>query len=121
MVLNEVYCTECQKYFRFRISEEESGDLDIPCKNCGHMHYRVVEKGVITGDRWAMDVDGVKMTREELEQVQQNTVGYTYTGSYTVSMYSSSTASSTYLTDAWADATSSSDAATGDYYHPGAP
>ncbi|KKN86510.1 hypothetical protein LCGC14_0266860 [marine sediment metagenome] len=130
MVLNEVYCMECEKYFRFQISEEESGDLDIPCKECGHMHFRVVEKGRITEDRWAFDLgDGKPVTREEYIRRMADaptTVSFVYTtGTYTVSMYASSTSSSTYLTDSWAYITgtgdSANDATDAGYYHPGAP
>jgi DNA-directed RNA polymerase subunit RPC12/RpoP len=116
MVLNEVYCMECKKYFRFRISEEESGNLEIPCKNCGHMHFRVVEEGRITGDRWALDAGDGKPYVPSRDSM----VTYAYAGVHTVSMYTSSTSASTFTTDSWSSTTTDATGG-GYYYHPGAP
>ena len=48
----ELFCQECGKYVRFPIDLSLDGNHEITCPNCGHIHYRVVKKGIITEDRY---------------------------------------------------------------------
>lgn len=48
----ELYCHECNRYVQFDLEDTMSGDLEVICPNCGHVHCRVVENGVVTDVRW---------------------------------------------------------------------
>jgi len=48
----EFHCTECNKYFDFKLDTSLNGNYRIHCPNCGHIHYRKVSKGQITADRF---------------------------------------------------------------------
>lgn len=48
----ELHCHECNQYVQFNIDFELDGNHILNCPNCGHEHCRVVNNGVITGDRW---------------------------------------------------------------------
>ena len=86
----ELYCHGCGNYVQFKIDMELDGNHLLNCPECGHGHCRVVEKGKITGNRWA----------------SRN--GFTYNIS---NLYVTTTATSTYdlysmdSTDAMADST----------------
>jgi len=53
----EFYCDKsgggCGKYFLTFLRESMFGNYSIQCPNevCNHIHYRVIEMGVVTGDR----------------------------------------------------------------------
>ena len=49
----ELFCQECQQYVRFPMNLSLDGNHEITCPKCGHVHYRVVKKGVITEDRYS--------------------------------------------------------------------
>ena len=49
---SELYCTNCGKLVHVRMSKFDTGNLTIECPLCGHEHYRFVEDGIITEDRW---------------------------------------------------------------------
>jgi len=38
------------------LSDEMNGNYTIKCGNCGHLHYRVIVKGVVTADRHSKDL-----------------------------------------------------------------
>lgn len=50
----EFYCTECKKYFDITMNMSLNGWFRIHCPNvsCGHIHYRKVNDGKITEDRF---------------------------------------------------------------------
>lgn len=48
----EVYCHECNRYFAVELNYNLNGNHKIRCPNCGHIHYRVIEKGIVTGERY---------------------------------------------------------------------
>jgi hypothetical protein len=85
----EIYCHECENYVQFNIDMSLNGNHVLKCPVCGHEHCRVVKNGEITEDRWD----------------SRNDDGGTYTVSVTgysqTSIYSTSTASSVYLTASW--------------------
>ena len=51
----EFYCDSagggCGKYFITYLRENFSGQYTFCCPNCGHHHFRIVKKGLITCDR----------------------------------------------------------------------
>lgn len=51
-VKHEFYCTCCSKYFDVKLNMNLDGNYRIHCPNCGHIHYRKVEKGKITDIRF---------------------------------------------------------------------
>ncbi len=48
----DMNCTHCSKNFVALINGKIDGNHVVECPWCGHEHCRVVEKGVITSDRW---------------------------------------------------------------------
>lgn len=51
-IRSEDTCTDCRKLFLAVIDFAISGNHEIRCPHCGHVHQRVIKKGVMTGDRW---------------------------------------------------------------------
>lgn len=51
-VRTDMHCTNCSKKFLAKIDFDVDGNHEIVCPMCGHSHYRVIEKGKITSDRW---------------------------------------------------------------------
>jgi DNA-directed RNA polymerase subunit RPC12/RpoP len=51
----EFYCAVsgggCGKYFKTYLRSNMSGNYTIECPNCGHHHFRVIDKGLVTDDR----------------------------------------------------------------------
>ena len=48
----EFYCMSCSKYFNINLNMSLNGNHRVHCPNCGHIHYRKIENGVITEDRF---------------------------------------------------------------------
>ena len=48
----ELHCHNCQRYVQFDIDVSMNGDYKLECPNCGHEHYRVVNDGIISDERW---------------------------------------------------------------------
>jgi len=53
----EFYCTVCHTYFDIRLNMDLNGNYRIHCPmpGCGHVHYRAVRDGEITGDRFPVN------------------------------------------------------------------
>ena len=53
-VRTDMHCHECNLNFVARLDLSIDGNHTIVCPNpnCGHLHYRYVDKGVVTGERW---------------------------------------------------------------------
>ena len=54
IVRTEEKCSECSKVIVAKINFDVNGNHRIICPHCGHVHFRVVKDGVMTGDRWSM-------------------------------------------------------------------
>jgi DNA-directed RNA polymerase subunit RPC12/RpoP len=52
IVKTECDCTECRKKFLARLDYDIDGNHKIICPYCGHIHWRVITKGVVTSERW---------------------------------------------------------------------
>jgi len=51
-IKNELWCHECKKYVQFELDVEMDGNHQIECPECGHIHYRLVQKGRVTSIRY---------------------------------------------------------------------
>lgn len=51
-IRSEDTCTDCHKLFLAVIDFAVNGNHEIRCPHCGHVHQRVIRRGVMTGDRW---------------------------------------------------------------------
>ena len=52
MITQELSCSNCGKYLRFRTKPEKTGRFIIVCDNCGHQHCRNCIYGIVTDERW---------------------------------------------------------------------
>lgn len=52
VVNQELYCHNCGQYVQFQLDEEMDGEHIIICPNCKHDHYRYINKGIISDQRW---------------------------------------------------------------------
>lgn len=57
--LFEFSCTNCPKIFDFKLNVGLNGNYRIHCPNCNHIHYRVIENGKITGERFPDNDDKI--------------------------------------------------------------
>jgi hypothetical protein len=55
MVRTDMYCHNCGKNFIARLDFGLDGNHKIECL-CGHIHYRVIKAGVVTGERYDQDL-----------------------------------------------------------------
>jgi DNA-directed RNA polymerase subunit RPC12/RpoP len=97
----ELSCHNCKKYVQFNIDLSLDGEHEIICPNCGHIHYRVIKKGIITEARWSSSNVG-------MNTYVINTTQLTCTATSTFENYS--TTGYTFIkTDFTTSATSDSD------------
>lgn len=47
-----LYCHSCDGNFTVKLDYGLNGNHEIKCPKCGHIHYRVIEDGKVTGDRY---------------------------------------------------------------------
>lgn len=48
----EFWCGECEHYIYVKINSALDGNHVMVCPQCGHKHYRLVKRGIITADRY---------------------------------------------------------------------
>lgn len=53
IVRTEEKCSECSKVIVAKIDFDVNGNHRIICPHCGHIHFRVIKDGVMTGDRFS--------------------------------------------------------------------
>lgn len=51
-ILIEFYCQMCCSYIYAKLNTSLDGNHIVVCPKCGHMHYRVVQNGIITEERY---------------------------------------------------------------------
>lgn len=83
-----MYCHECANDFTAELDMGINGNHEIECPHCGHIHYRVVEDGEVTSERYRSSM-----------QTTTNTTTYTNVSS------SSQTSSSTWTATSWDNTT----------------
>lgn len=52
LVRTDLHCHQCHKGFIAELDFRLDGNHVLECPHCGHEHCRVINQGVITGDRW---------------------------------------------------------------------
>ena len=73
----EMYCHGCDNTFTAELDMDLNGNHEIECPHCGHIHYRVVEDGKVTGDRYRSSMQTV------VASASTGTTSYNYsTGNY---------------------------------------
>ena len=55
----EFLCTECHKYFDFKLNIELNGNIRVHCPNCGHIHFRKILNGEITDTRFTENHESI--------------------------------------------------------------
>ncbi|MDD5013836.1 MAG: hypothetical protein PHW73_01875 [Atribacterota bacterium] len=85
----EIYCHGCERYFTVELDFDLNGNHEIKCPNCNHVHYRVIEKGRVTGERYRSSM-GSAWTYSVVSYSQ------TYTASSDYSGYSTTTSAGGY-------------------------
>lgn len=89
MEKQELYCHGCGNYVRFEVDLEWHGRFVLNCPKCDHEHCRIINKGVITDERWDSRNGG--MQTYAIANV-----------TYSVTSYDSTTsASSNFTADMW--------------------
>ena len=66
IVRTELSCHSCNKMFVAKINFDLSGNHKIICSHCGHIHWRVIKKGVVTGDRWCHDQVNIEVPTDRM-------------------------------------------------------
>jgi len=56
---HEFYCSSCSKYFDVKLNMSLNGNHRVHCPNCGHIHFRLIEGGKITGTRFNETTDKI--------------------------------------------------------------
>lgn len=98
MEKQELHCHNCQNYVQFDIDLELNGNHVIICPKCKHEHCRVVEKGIITKDRW-----GQRNGNSNFVTYTVSNTTWTASSTWTTyqSSYSNSTSGDYYLYNKW--------------------
>lgn len=52
IVRTDCDCHSCSGKFIAKLNYDIDGDHRIVCPRCGHIHYRTIQKGVVTTTRW---------------------------------------------------------------------
>ena len=65
IVKTNMHCHDCSKYFIAIIDYDIDGNHEIICPHCGHQHCRVIERGVVTSDRWDTRNNNYTVSRTE--------------------------------------------------------
>ena len=71
-VRTELDCHGCTEQgispnrFIATINHDLNGNHEIECPRCGHIHYRVIKDGVVTGERYSSGYPTHKVERREM-------------------------------------------------------
>lgn len=88
----ELYCHACNKYVQFSLDLSTNGNYGLNCPSCGHVHYRSVINGRITGRRWGTS----------------NAICISTMGTTTTSTFDTCLTGSTFTYQAWMNLTANS-------------
>lgn len=90
-IRTDLHCHACQGTFVAELDMALTGNHEIPCPNCGHIHYRVIESGRVTGDRYRSSMQTYAVTTSNVTM----TTDTTFTTSPFYALWTDSTADST--------------------------
>lgn len=62
IIRTEEICTSCDKMFIMKVDFAINGNHVLVCPHCGHQHFRVIEDGIVTGDRWDSSMEHVEVS-----------------------------------------------------------
>jgi hypothetical protein len=94
--VTEIYCHACDGYIRISLDYSLSGNHEVPCPECGHIHWRVIKDGEVTEDRYRFSAGPT---------ITATTTGANY---HLVSASATSTATNVFLAESWLNTTSTS-------------
>lgn len=66
LVRTDMHCHNCSKGFIAEIDYDIDGNHIVECAHCGHEHCRVIQKGVITDDRWDTRMQRVDISKRRV-------------------------------------------------------
>lgn len=74
-----LWCHDCRGYFTVDMDMEQNGQHEIVCPSCGHIHYRIVENGVVTEERYrsSMGMRTITTTTYDWSTTAASTDAYT--------------------------------------------
>lgn len=64
LVRTDMECTNCNKNFIAQLDFAVDGNHIVCCPYCLHEHCRVIENGVVTGERWDTRQQRVDVDRQ---------------------------------------------------------
>ena len=96
----DLHCTNCGRHVVFDMDFDLDGNHEITCPECGHVHYRVVQNGLITEERWNSSMPTFMVTMSTATTLTAGSIMY----------YSAGTSTGTgdavgFLYDAWLQTT----------------
>lgn len=86
-------CHGCGRSFTAELDMEINGQVEIDCPNCGHPHYRIVQGGRVTGERYNPNI-------------ATTYVATSYTTNNSETSYGDYQGTSSYLYSSWGNADS---------------
>lgn len=92
----EIYCHDCDGYIRVALDYSLNGNHEIVCPECSHIHYRIINNGEVTGDRYRSSAGAIITASTSM-------ANYYITGST-----STTTASNYFMAQLWLDSTTTS-------------
>lgn len=106
----DMYCHECKNDFLAELDYGLNGNHEIVCPHCKHIHYRVIEDGEVTSERYKSSMGMIytcnTWTTNSTATYTYNTSSNstdttTYTFSTTYNVNRSKTDGWTYVKDSW--------------------
>lgn len=89
MTRQELDCSNCGRYVQFDLDFDRDGNHEVECPHCHHIHYRVIQDGKVTGERYASSMGVVTYTAMNITSsttsISAFGTGMTFSGSYTTS------------------------------------
>jgi DNA-directed RNA polymerase subunit RPC12/RpoP len=67
IVRTDLYCHDCNRQFLAKIDYDIDGTHEIECPSCGHKHYRRINNGRVTEERYDSDSTSIE-TRAKTER-----------------------------------------------------
>ncbi len=74
-IRTDMWCHNCERNFVARIDLRLDGNHVILCPHCKHQHCRVVQNGVVTGDRWDSRMESWDVAPRDVSKAEPVHVG----------------------------------------------
>ena len=66
----DMTCTECSKKFIAELDFRIDGNHVVECPHCGHDHFRLIENGKITEERWKSGIPTTRVGKGKVIKVE---------------------------------------------------